>query len=120
MAWISCFYWNLCQNLLSIDSTNKKLADVSPGVSTKSNITLVLSLRDLFYAPAPAFAITNTNNKLFKQFMKAHLENQVLALSQAQAPPLAPTQAKFWEKSIKAHFPNLYYRNFYLDCYRFG
>ena len=45
--------------------------------------------------------------------MKAYLENQNQAL------PPAPIQAEFQEQPLKARFPNLYYGNSHLDCYRF-
>ena len=47
--------------------------------------------------------------------MKAYLENQ----NQNQAPPPAPIQAELREQPLKARFPNLYYGNSHLDCYRF-
>ena len=61
-------------------------------------------------APAPP-----SNEGLFQQFMKAYLENQ----NQNQAPPPAPIQAELREQPLKARFPNLYYGNSHLDCYRF-
>ena len=45
--------------------------------------------------------------------MKAYLENQNQAL------PPAPIQAEFREQPLKARFPDLYYGNSHLDCYRF-
>ena len=61
-------------------------------------------------APVPATASTDG---LFQQFMKAYLENQNQAL------PPAPIQAEFREQPLKARFPDLYYGNSHLDCYRF-
>ena len=45
--------------------------------------------------------------------MKAYLENQNQAL------PPTPIQAEFREQPLKARFPDLYYGNSHLDCYRF-
>ena len=68
--------------------------------------------------PASAQALALLSNKgLFQEFMKAYLENQ--NQNQNQAPPPAPIQAKLWEQLLKARFPDLYYGNFHLDCYRF-
>ena len=57
-------------------------------------------------APIPAPASTN---ELFEQFMKAYLE--------AKTP--APVQAEPREQPLKARFPDLYYGNSHMDCYRF-
>ena len=64
----------------------------------------------LVFTPVPATASTNG---LFQQFMKAYLENQ----NQAQTP--APVQAEPREQPLKARFPDLYYGNSHMDCYRF-
>ena len=63
-------------------------------------------------APAPP-----SNEGLFQQFMKAYLENQ--NQNQNQAPLPAPIQAELREQPLKARFPDLYYGNSHLDCYRF-
>ena len=47
--------------------------------------------------------------------MKTYLENQ----NQNQALPPTPIQAEPWEQPLKAQFPDLYYKNSYLDCYHF-
>ena len=62
------------------------------------------------FTPVPATASTDG---LFQQFMKAYLENQ----NQAQTP--APVQAEPREQPLKARFPDLYYGNSHMDCYRF-
>ena len=49
--------------------------------------------------------------------MKAYLENQ--NQNQNQAPLPAPIQAELREQPLKARFPDLYYGNSHLDCYRF-
>ena len=56
-----------------------------------------------------------TNEGLFQQFMKAYLENQ----NQNQVPPPALILAELREQPLKARFPDLYYENSHLDCYRF-
>ena len=61
----------------------------------------------------PSVPTTASTNGLFQQFMKAYLENQNQAL------PPAPIQAEFREQPLKARFPDLYYGNSHLDCYRF-
>lgn len=55
-----------------------------------------------------AFASTSTN-ELFEQFIKAYLEAQNLAL----------VQIKPQKQLFKAYFPNFYYRNLYINYYRF-
>ena len=60
----------------------------------------------LVHTPFPAPASTD---ELFKQFMKVYLK--------AQTP--APVQAKPREELLKARFPDLYYGNSHMDCYRF-
>ena len=58
------------------------------------------------HAPVPVPASTD---ELFKQFIKAYLK--------AQTP--APVPAKPQEQPLKARFPDLYYGNSQMDCYRF-
>ena len=62
-------------------------------------------------APAPDTPLPApiSTNELFKQFMKAYLE--------AQTP--APVQAEPQEQLLKACFPDFYYGNLHMDCYRF-
>ena len=50
-----------------------------------------------------------STNELFKQFMKAYLQAQTPALIQAEPR----------EQLLKACFPNFYYENSHMDCYRF-
>ena len=60
--------------------------------------------------PAPTLL---SNEGLFQQFMKAYLENQ----NQTLFP--APIHLELQKQSLKAWFPDHYYRNSHLDCYRF-
>ena len=66
-------------------------------------------------SPAPALAITapSSDNKLFKQFMKAYLEAQVPAQIAFEIDP------ESWKQSFKARFPDLYYSNLHIDYYQF-
>lgn len=67
------------------------------------------------YAPATdtlVFALSfapASIDELFKQFMKSYLEAQTPTLVQAKPP----------KQLLKAHFPNIYYKNLYMDCYYF-
>ena len=64
--------------------------------------------------PAPATApaaAPSSDTELFKQFMKAYLE--------AQIPDLTEIDSKPRKQPLKTHFPDLYYGNSYMDCYRF-
>ena len=62
---------------------------------------------------APSFAATAPflDNKLFKQFMKVYLE--------AQVPGRTEVDPKPCKQPFKARFPDLYYGNLHMDCYRF-
>ena len=65
--------------------------------------------------PAPATApviAPSSDNKLFKQFMKAYLE--------AQVPSRTKVDPELCKQSFKAQFPDLYYGNLHIDCYRFS
>ena len=94
-----------------------ELARGPPGASTKgSNTPTPSSPASRAQTPASAQASTSSSNKgLFQQFIKAYLENQ----NKNQAPPPAPIQAELREQLLKARFPDLYYGNSHLDCYRF-
>ena len=61
-------------------------------------------------APAPTASAPASMNKLFKQFMKTYLEAQTQT-AQGQAEPR--------EQPLKARFPDLYWGNSHMDCYRF-
>ena len=89
-----------------------KLAGTAP---TKGNgtptPTLVVSR-----APTPALATTpaaslSLDRELFKQFMRAYLE--------AQVPDQTKVDSKSRKQSLKTRFPDLYYGNSHMDCYRF-
>ena len=61
-------------------------------------------------ATALAVALLS-HNELFKQFMKAYLENQVTGQTEIDIEPR--------KQLFKARFPNLYYGNLHMDCYQF-
>ena len=64
--------------------------------------------------PAPATApaaAPSLDTELFKQFMKAYLE--------AQVPGQTEVEPELCEQPLKARFPDLYYDNLHMDCYRF-
>lgn len=58
-----------------------------------------------------------SNNKLFKQFMKAYLNNQNHVQSSAQLSALI--SAAFCKQFLNNRFFDFYYENSHLDCYRF-
>ena len=67
-------------------------------------------------APTPAPATTSVfapslDKKLFKQFIKAYLETQVLGQTEVDPEP--------HKKPFKARFPGLYYDNLHIGCYQF-
>ena len=64
------------------------------------------------FAVIPATA-PSSDTELFKQFMKAYLEAQVLALI---APEIEPEPC---EQSFKAQFSDLFYGILHIDCYWF-
>ena len=94
-----------------------ELAGGLPGAPTKgSNTPTPSPPASRAQTPASAQASAPPSNEgLFQQFMKAYLENQ----NQNQAPPPTPIQAELREQPLKAQFPDLYYGNSHLDCYRF-
>ena len=94
-----------------------KLARNLPGAPTEdSNTPTPSPAVSRAHTPTPAPAPAPSSKKgLFQQFIKAYLENE----NQNQAPPPAPIQAEPREQPLKARFPDLYYGNSYLDCYRF-
>ena len=70
------------------------------------------------HAPTPTLATAPVvalylDNKLFKHFMKAYLKTQVLAQTALEINP------KPGKQIFKARFPDLYYRNLYIDYYQF-
>ena len=97
-----------CQN--PPPAGENKLASVvlteSSGTPTPTPVVL--------HAPTPAPATTpvaapSSDTKLFKQFIKAYLEAQVLGRTEVDLEPC--------EQPLKARFPDLYYGNSHMDCY---
>lgn len=106
-------------NLPLINFGGNKLASASQRVLSKnSNFQTFIS-----YVPTPrpafdialALAIPNSNNKLFKKFIKAYLRPQIQLL----APFPLPVQPKPWEQLFKARFSKLYIENSYTEYYNF-
>ena len=63
-------------------------------------------------APTPASAIApSSDNKLFKQFIKAYLEGHVLGQIEVDSEPC--------KQLTKARFADFYYGNLHMNCYRF-
>ena len=108
-------YCSLCRN--PPPGGKDELIGGPTGAPTKgSNIPTPSPPTSRAQTPTSAQVLAPLSNKgFFQQFMKAYLENQ----NQNQAPSLAPIQAKLWEQPLKARFPDLYYGNSHLDCYRF-
>ena len=65
----------------------------------------------LSLSPALAATVPSSDNKLFKQFIKAYLEAQVSSRTKVDPEPR--------KQPLKAQFPDLYYGNSHMDCYRF-
>ena len=64
--------------------------------------------------PATTPAITPySDNELFNYFIKAYWEAQV----SAQAAPKVDSEP--WKQLFKVRFPDPYYGNLHMDCYRF-
>ena len=80
------------------------------GSGTPTPTPVVSRAPTLASAIAPA-AAPSLNNKLFKQFMKAYLEAQVPGRTELDSEPC--------KQLLKAQFPDLYYGNSHMDCYRF-
>ena len=95
-------YWNLSH------AGEDMLAGAAPTENSSTPTPTPAVLR----APTPAPAITlSSDDKLFKQFMKAYLEVQV--------PGQIKVDSKFCEQSLKARFSDLYYGNLHMDYYEF-
>ena len=94
-----------------------EIAGRLPGAPTKNN-NIPTPFLAIFWAQTPASALASTlhsNKRLFQKFIKAYLENQ----NQNQTSHPTLIHAQLWKQSLKAQFPKLYYKYFYLDCYRF-
>ena len=89
-----------------------KLAGAAPteGSGTPTPTSVVSRAPTPAPATAPA-AAPSSDNELFKQFMKAYLEAQVPGRTEVDSEPR--------KQPLKARFPDLYYGNSHMDCYRF-
>ena len=101
-----CACWSLCRNFPL--ASEDQLANAAP---TEGNSTFT-STSAVSRVPTPASAIAPfLDNKLFKQLIKAYLK--------AQVPGRIEVDSKPCKQSLKAWFPDLYYGNLHMDCYRF-
>ena len=80
-----------------------KISTHTPAISFVPNTTVAI---------AP-IASLSSDNELFKQFIKAYLEPQVLG----QIVP--EIDSKPCKQSFKTRFPDLYYDNLHIDYYQF-
>ena len=109
MAWL----FTCCSSCQNPPPPGKdKLTDAALTEGSGIFIPILVVLR----APTPAPIISSTitlfsNNKLFKQFMKAYLESQVPGQTKLDPEPC--------KQPFKAWFPDLYYGNLYMDCDQF-
>ena len=89
-----------------------KLAGATPteGSGTPTPTPVVSRAPTPAPATAPAAALSS-DNKLFKQFMKAYLKAQVPGRTEVDSEPC--------KQSLKARFPDLYYSNSHMDCHQF-
>ena len=89
-----------------------ELAGAAPTEGSGTPIPTPVLSRASTPAPATApAAAPSLDNKLFKQFIKAYLEAQVPGRTEVDSEPR--------EQPLKARFPDLYYGNSHMDCYRF-
>ena len=101
-----------CRNPCPADED--EFAGVAPTESSSIPTLHPVVLCALTPAPATAFAVApSSDNKLFKQFIKAYLEAQVPTQI---APEIEPKSCK---QSLKARFPDFYYGNLHMNFYRF-
>ena len=85
-------------------------AALTEGNGTLTPISVLSCASTLALATTPAVA-PSSDNKLFKQFIKAYLE--------AQVPSRTEVDPKPREQPLKAQFLNFYYCNLHMDCYQF-
>ena len=82
-------------------------AALTEGSSTPTPTPVVSRAPTPASATAPAAALSS-DNKLFKQFMKAYLEAQVPGQTEVDSEPR--------KQFLKARFPDFYYGNSHMDC----
>ena len=102
-----------CSPRRNLSLTSKdELAGAAPteGSGTPISTPVVFRAPTLALATAPAVA-PSLDNELFKQFMKAYLETQVPGRIEVDPEPC--------KQPLKAWFPDLFYGNLHIDCYRF-
>ena len=117
----SCLYYSPCRNIPLIDPIEYELAR-DPGLvgdPHSGTTSAALSCNPtpdpnlipaLISAPVPALSSTPVlTNKLFKQFMKAHLESN-------QEPKQPPMERK---RHLKAKVFVEHYGKLHMDCYYF-
>lgn len=119
MAPGACFYCSPGQNPFTILADDDSI-NALPGASTKSSS----SFTPIFRTPSPISDLSpapvapSADENLFKLFMRAYLAARTTALTAApglaSSPDAGPRQ-----RPLKARFSELYYRNSYMDCYRF-
>ena len=106
----SCACHSFCQNVSPNDKD--ELAGAAPIESSGTPIPISIVSRVSTPAPATApAAALSSDNELFKQFIKAHLE--------ARVPDQTKVDPKPCEQPLRAQFPDLYYGNLHMDCYQF-
>ena len=93
-----------CQNCFSIGGNEPAEAALTKGSGTST------ATPALVFTPT---VISNPDNKLFKQFMKAYLE------AQTPAQIAEEMDAKPCEQLLKTRLLDLYYGDLHLECYRF-
>ena len=116
---------NPCRNLSSTGKDELAGAALGPAPTKGSNtstpapavsrVPILAPPNASIAASSPALALAATapssDNKRFKQFIKAYLEAQVPGQTEVDPEPCKQT--------FKTWFPDLYYSNLHMDCYRF-
>ena len=109
---VPCACRSLCQNSPPIGNDELASTALTKGSGTPKPTPAIL------YAPTPTLAIAFavpllSDNKLFKQFMKAYLE--------VQLPGQIAAKIDLWpcKQPLKAWFPDFYYTNLHINCYQF-
>ena len=109
----ACACYSSCQNCFLTDENEPAKA-----TSTEGSVTLIpIPAISQALTPAPVVTlgvVSNPNNELFKQFMKAYLE--------ARTPGQIATKidAEPRERPLKAGLPDFYYGDLHIDCYWFS